>query len=209
MPAPEEILAGLRAISNSWRVLAVVWHLYFAAFALALLLGALPSNRSAGMLLGLPLLSVSILAWIFANPFNGTFFALAGAALIAISSRLPREAVRIAPLWAVVPGALMFAFGWVYPHFLDVSSLLPYLYSAPTGLIPCPTLSIVIGLAVALRGLGSRTWSLVLCATAIFYGVYGAAHLGVTLDWVLLLGALMLVLTVVARRSAGEEGAFK
>jgi drug/metabolite transporter (DMT)-like permease len=90
-----------------------------------------------------------------------------------------------------------------------VSSLLPYLYSAPTGLIPCPTLSIVIGLAVALRGLGSRTWSLVLCATAIFYGVYGAAHLGVTLDWVLLLGALMLVLTVVARRSAGEEGAFK
>jgi len=64
------------------------------------------------------------------------------------------------------------------------------------GSRPCPTLSIVIGLALVLGGLGSRAWSVVVGATGIFYGIFGAAHLGVRLDWVLLLGALMSVLAV-------------
>jgi len=207
MPTPEQILSGLRTISNDWQMLAIIWHVYFAVLALSLILGSRPSKRVAGILLGLPLLSVSALAWASANPFNGMVFTLTGTALLLISSRLPRENVRVAPLWAVVVGAFMFFFGWVYPHFLDVPTFLPYLYSAPTGLIPCPTLSIVIGLSVVLGGLGTRTWSIVLSVTGIFYSVFGALRLGVTLDWVLLLGALMVVITVftVTRRGQANE----
>lgn len=61
-----------------------------------------------------------------------------------------------------------------------------------TGLVPCPTLSIVIGLALMVGGFGSTAWSLVLGATGIFYGALGAARLGVTIDWVLMAGALMI-----------------
>ena len=209
MPTPEQILSGLRAIANNWRVLAIIWHVYFAALALGLGLGGRPSKRVAGILLGLPLLSVSVLAWASANPFNGALFVLSGTGLIVISSRLPKVSVRIAPLWAVIPGVFMFIFGWTYPHFLDTSSLWPYLYSAPTGLIPCPTLSIIIGLALVLDSFGSRAWAVVLGALGIFYGLFGAARLGVALDWVLLLGALIVVFTLFAGPRRGQKNAIK
>ncbi len=193
MPGPEEILAGLGEIANQWRWLAVAWHVYFGAFALGLAAGVRCSRRLAGILIALPLLSVSALAWAHANPFNGTFFAVAGLALIVVAARMPAGFVRIAPIEAVIAGALLFAFGWVYPHFLDADSFLPYLYSAPTGLIPCPTLSAATGLALVLGGLGSRAWSNVLGASGVFYGLFGALRLGVALDWVLLLGAAALL----------------
>lgn len=194
MPTPEEILAGLTQIANQWRALAIAWHVYFAVLGLGLVFGLRPTKMVAGVLLGLPLLSVSALAWLQANPFNGTAFALAGITLIALSIRLPRERTWIAPAWAVIAGTLMFAFGWIYPHFLDTGTWLLYLYSAPTGLVPCPTLSIVIGVALILGGLGSRAWSLILAATGMFYGVFGAARLGVAIDSVLLIGSVLLVL---------------
>ncbi|PLW83854.1 hypothetical protein CWI75_00380 [Kineobactrum sediminis] len=84
----------------------------------------------------------------------------------------------------------MIGFGWLYPHFLDNTTSLVYLYAAPTGLIPCPTLSIVIGFTLILGGLGSRSWCLVLAMMGLFYGVFGAARLGVRIDGVLILGAL-------------------
>ena len=46
----------------------------------------------------------------------------------------------------------MFLLEWIYSHFLETSSLVPYPYSAPIGLIPCPTLLITIGPALDLTG---------------------------------------------------------
>ena len=82
MPGPEQILKGLSEIANKWQMLAMVWHVYFGILAVGLIAGVRPSKRLAGILLGLPLLSVSALAWASSNPFNGTLVALAGIALI-------------------------------------------------------------------------------------------------------------------------------
>lgn len=196
MPAPELILNGLSDIANQWWLLAAAWHAYFAVLIGGLIFGVRPSKRVAGILLALPLLSVSVLAWTAANPFNGALLGLAGVALIALAFRLPDEPIRIAPLWVVAAGALMFVFGWVYPHFLDTFPLFAYLVAAPTGLVPCPTLSIVIGLALIAGGLDSRLWTSVLAATGLFYGLFGAMRLGVTIDIVLLLGALVALVVV-------------
>lgn len=196
MPTPEQILNGLSTIVNQWQVLAIAWHVYFAILVGGLLLGIRPSKRTAGILLALPLLSVSILAWVSANPFNGIFFTVVGVTLLWIATRLPQQKVQIAPMWLIIAGTLMFAFGWFYPHFLEAPSLVPYLYAAPTGLIPCPTLSIILGLALVVGGLESRSWSLVLGGTGIFYGLFGAFRLGVTIDLVLLFGALLILLVV-------------
>ena len=94
----------------------------------------------------------------------------------------------------------MFSFGWVYPLFLESPSLLTYLYAAPTGLIPCPTLSIVIGLTVILSGLGSRLFSLLLGVSGVFYGIFGSARLGVMIDLVLLAGALLILFLALSNK---------
>jgi hypothetical protein len=207
MPAPEEILASLEAISNQWWLLAIVWHGYFAVLAAGLALGVRPGKRVAGVLLALPLLSVSALAFSVANVFNGALLAVVGIALIVLALRLPDEPIQIAPPWAVAAGVAMFAFGWVYPHFLDTFPPLAYLVAAPAGLVPCPTLSIAIGLALIVRGLSSRAWTCVLGATGVFYGVFGALRLGVTIDYVLLAGALLALLVVFVPESTVQKQA--
>jgi hypothetical protein len=194
MPNSEQILNGLSAIANQWQILAIAWHIYFAVLAGGLVLGFRPSKRVAAILLALPLLSVSILAWLAANPFNGLLFLLTSVALLMIAIRLPQEQIEIAPLWLTTAGIFLSLFGWLYPHFLESASFLPYLYAAPTGLIPCPTLSIVTGLSLMVGGLQSRAWSVVLGGMGLFYALFGAMRLGVTIDLILLLGALLTLL---------------
>ncbi len=207
MPGAVEILGGLTSIANGWRCLATAWHVYLGALALGLALGERSCGRLAGVLIALLLLSVSAVAWAAADPFNGVLLALLAVALIAMATRLPAGRIRPAPLWALIAGAMMFALGWVYPHFLEARSPLTYLYAAPTGAIPCPTLSIVIGLALVTSGLRSRAWSLTLGAVGTFYGLTGALLLGVALDWALLAGALLLVAVGLTLRCNVRTGA--
>ena len=193
MPSSEQILFGLKEIANNWRGVSIFWHFYFGIIMVLLLSGIRPSKQLAGLLLGLPILSVSAVAWMSVNPFNGLVFGIVGILLLIFSTRLTKEKVQFSPRWVLIPGAVIFAFGWIYPHFLDTLSFLPYLYAAPIGLIPCPTLSIVIGLALLLNGLGSRAISRILGITGLFYGITGVLQLGVAIDLVLVLGAVMIL----------------
>jgi hypothetical protein len=204
MPAPDQILAALADLANQWKTLAIVWHVYFIAL-IAMLFFLHPSRRLVGILLSLPLLSVSALAWSSGNPFNGGLFALAAIAMLILAFRLSVEPVDWAPTWVAAAGAAMFVFGWVYPHFLNAPSFVPYLYAAPVGIVPCPTLSIVIGVALMLDGLESRGWSLVLAAMGIFYALFGALRLGVTIDLVMLLGALLLAAVVLMHGTTARK----
>lgn len=204
MPTVEQILNGLDEIANSWKILAVFWHVYFGAAMLALALGFRPGKRWAGLFLAPPLFSVSAMAWISGNPFNGVLFALIGFFVCYLAAGLPREPARIAPARFLIPGLALFAFGWAYPHFLDTASFLPYLFAAPTGLIPCPTLLIVIGLALVLDGLGSRALCVTLGIAGLLYGIIGVARLGVAIDWELLLGAAIIL----ARAYGTGDGRF-
>lgn len=193
IPTNEQILNGLTGLADTWRPLAILWHAFFAILAVALILGVRPSKRISGILLSLPFLSVSILAWSIMNPFNGIIFAIIGVLLIAVSVKLPPGKVQLAPIWAVIAGVLMFVFGWVYPHFIDSSSSISFLYSSPTGVIPCATLSIGIGIALLLNGLGSRKLSVILSVSGIIFGVTGVMQLGVAIDIFLLFGALTML----------------
>lgn len=193
MPLPGEILQGLTEIARSWAGLAIIWHLYFGLVVVALLGGFHISRRMLAILLAAPLLSVSILAWISANPFNGLIFAIGAVVLAIIGARSGHARVQMGSLPFRLVGALLFAFGWVYPHFLEPDSWLVYLYAAPMGLVPCPTLSAVAGLALMARGLDSAPWSAVLAVLSLFYGFYGAVVLGVTMDWVLFSGGIFLI----------------
>lgn len=194
MPTSEQILNGLSPIANQWQLLAMAWRIYFAVLVGGLALGFRLSKRIGAILLAVPLLSVSVLAWLSSNPFDGFLFALASMALLVIALHLPQEPLEIAPPWLTAAGILLFLFGCLYPHFLESALFLSYYYAAPVGLIPCPTLSIITGLSLVVGGLESRPWSAVLGSMGLFYGLFGALRLGVAIDLILLLGALLLLL---------------
>jgi hypothetical protein len=103
-----------------------------------------PSARLVGHLLIAPLLSVSLVAWLSGNPFNGTVLAVLAATLVGTTARFSNASVRLASRAWVAAGGGFTVFGWTYPHFLRTDSWTTSLYTAPFGLLPCPTLSVVI-----------------------------------------------------------------
>lgn len=192
MPSPTEILDGLTYVANNWTGVAVAWHVAMTSVLAAFISGWRPTQRTVGLMLALPLASVSLFAWLAQNPFNGALFAVGAVALVAIGIRLPHIAVPMTSKSVTMLGIAMVAFGWVYPHFLEGGSAARYLYAAPTGLIPCPTLSVAAGLALLVGGFGSRGLPLVLAAMGLFYGLFGVLRLGVYLDAGLIVGAMAL-----------------
>ncbi len=206
MPSAESILASVTKLANDWQWLAVAFHVYFGLLIVLLAAVVGIGRRLTGVLLAVPLASVSALAWVSMNPFTGLLIGAAVIALIVLSTRFSAGPARLAPVPVVIAGFLLVAFGWVYPHFLNTQSFLPYLYSAPVGIAPCPTLISVIGMALALGAFDSRSWGIVLAAVGLFYGLFGTLRLGVGLDWALAAGAAGLLAWCLA---AGKEPATK
>lgn len=200
MPSTTDILSGLTSIANEWRGIAIAWHVLFAVWLVAVVAGWRPSTRVAGYLLVAPFLSVMAIAIVTGNAFNGAAFAALVLALVFAANRLPREPVRFASPRLTVAGALLIASGWGYPHFLGTERWTSYLYAAPLGILPCPTVSAVTGVTLVFRQLGSRAWAFTLATAGLAYGAMGAFVLGVTLDYVLLVGAILI--TVAGMRSA-------
>lgn len=188
------ILAGLTAIANDWRGLAIAWHVVLAALLVMIAAGWRPSSRVLGHLLVMTLLSVSLLAWLSGNPFNGTTFAALAVILTWGAIRFPNMPIQIAPPASAAAGIALLVFGSTYPHFLRTDSWAPYVYSAPFGLLPCPTLSVVIGMTLLVQSLRSSLWNTALVVAGLWYGAVGTFQLGVALDWVLLFAAATLVL---------------
>ena len=205
MPHATDILDGLSAIANQASGIAVAWHIVIAMALVALTAGWRPSQRTARLLIGMPLASVAGVAIAFDNPFNGLVFAASALALTAIAVGGDRRLVSLGSAWTRGIGVATIAFGWVYPHFLQGDAT-AYLYASPVGLVPCPTLAVAIGFALLGNGLGSRVWSLALAAIGLFYGLFGVLRLTVLLDVGLVVGALALVAAVLHAADGGRAG---
>lgn len=194
MTRVEQILSSVQSTVNEYSVVAIIWHILFYFLIVALLLKWSPSNNILGILLCLPLLSVSILAWISGNPFNGSLFAIAAILIFIFGLKAPGQNVQTSQLIFFLSGIIMVSFGLVYPHFIKPDSVLGYFYASPAGLIPCPTLSILIGLALIFNGFESQNISLLLIIMGLFYGIFGVFKLKVIIDLFLLFGALMYLI---------------
>lgn len=195
VPSAESIHENLALIAQLEWPYAILWHLVLGVALVSLAYGWRPPARRAAFALTLPLVSVSGFAWIYGNVFNGLVFGAGTLALWAMAARLPQSPVRRAGQVTSTLGILLIGFGFVYPHFLEGVSLLVYAYAAPLGLVPCPTLSVVIGLTLLARGFGSHAWAMMLGMLGLFYGLFGAFELGVWMDLLLAAGALVLLTT--------------
>ena len=85
-----------------------------------------------------------------------------------------------------------------------------YVYAAPFGLVPCPTLTVLVGVSLFAGSFGSRPWAAVVAGASLIYGVIGVAVLGVWIDVVLIAGAMVLAgrawrLGIVSRQGATTQ----
>jgi hypothetical protein len=205
MPTPDEIRAVLTDISNQWWQVAACYHVTLIVLLLSpAFVRSLP-RRQAAIYSVFPPLSVAFAAWSFHSPFNGLLFSLLTLALLLIARRLPLSPVARSPLWTLPFGVLLVAFGWVYPHFFYAWTPWLHLMAAPLGLVPCPTLSCLIGLSLLGGSFGSRAWGMILGAFGLFYGLFGAFRLEVRMDLILALGAVALII-LAASPTTSEAG---
>ncbi len=193
MPKTQEIIASLHSLANDYSVIAIIWHILFYFLIAFLIAKWNPSNKLLGVLICLPLLSVAVFAWIAGNPFNGTLFSLMAILIFIFGLRASSEPVTLSTFPYYLIGILMIAFGLIYPHFLNTESLFKYFYASPLGLVPCPTLSLLIGFVLLYNGLGSNSISIAFIVFGLFYSVFGVFKLGVYLDLGLLFGTITLL----------------
>jgi uncharacterized membrane protein len=138
------------------------------------------------------LFTVAAFAWLSGNPFNGSLFAIMAILILVFGLKSSLQPIGLSQLPFVIIGIMMIIFGLVYPHFIETNSIFRYLYASPVGLIPCPTLSILIGFVLLFNGFGSQSIILAFIVAGLFYGFFGAFKLGVYLDLFLILGTLTL-----------------
>lgn len=194
MPKTEEILAGLQGIVNNYSSIAIVWHVLLYALIVALLARWLPTNKLFVLIMCLPVISVAVMAFMTGNPFNGMLFSILALLLFIFGLKASGQPVQNSSLVFMVIGILMIAFGMVYPHFIGEGSFVRYLYASPVGLIPCPTLSLLIGFLLLYNGFGSQSLTFTLVIFGLFYGIFGALKFGVYLDIFLVFGSVSLLL---------------
>lgn len=202
MPSASEILKALALLANKYMIAAIVWHAVLLLFLLLLFFAKQkPSSHFAGYFLTLPLFSVSIFAWQGGNLFNGILFLIAGAVLLFLTAKNKADKVAISSnIWFRTVGAIIFLSGFFYPHFLE-QGLWNYLYAAPVGLVPCPTLLTITGLVLVFDTRQLKSWFVVLTLLDVFYGVFGVAKLKVNLDIILIAGAIILCLQIILKAS--------
>jgi hypothetical protein len=201
MPTTTEILEGLRSISNNYTLISIYWHIVFYIVITLILFSVWrPSYRMAGILLTLPFVTVAALALNSGNPFNGFLFTILVVLWMLYCFKLTQEHAQYSTALYRIAGILLLLFGLWYPHFIEGDSVLVYLYAAPTGLIPCPTLSIAIGIALIYNGFNSNPLKIILICFGLFYGLFGILKLGVYLDVVLLIGTIVLLIQFLHKR---------
>ena len=153
----------------------------------------------------LPLVSVSVLAWKSGNPFNGGVFAALALGLSVQALLESDRRVKVGPPAMLIPGALLVGFGAVYPEFADAASW-SSLVSAPLGVLPCPTLALIAGSAIMVPRPTVADVRPRCSAAAGAYGILGAFWLRVEIDVVLLVGALVLLTSLVIRAPVWHDG---
>lgn len=193
MVKSQDILNGLQSIVDNYQTFAILWHVAFYLLIGALFLKWEPSNKTFAFLVALPLLSVAVFAWLTGNPFNGLVYSLATILLVFLGMKADSQQVQYSQVPFIIAGIMMIAFGLLYPHFISHDNPIRYLYESPVGLIPCPTLSLIIGFLLLYNGFNSQPVTLTLIILGLFYGIFGVLKLGVYLDLILLVGAITLL----------------
>lgn len=205
MPSSSEILSGLQQIAFNYKLYAIIWHILYYAFLIAIIAKWRPSNRLVATLISLPFYSVSIFALQSGNPFNGFIFLMSGALLFYFGLKAPKGPISFGEPSCIFIGSIFLTFGLIYPHFVLTDSIFTYLYASPLGLIPCPTISTLVGMMFIFNRFRSRAILLTVTIMGLFYGFFGIFRLGVYIDTFLAVGSVLLLARYIWARISVRE----
>lgn len=178
-------------MANAFWPVAIAWHVVVLVAVCSLAVGWRPRRRVAMQFLALPLFSGAALARLGDNPFNALILTAVGVmAIIASRSVDAISCVRRGDAWMTTTGASAVVYACIYPHFVESDSVLFRTVAAPVGVIPCPTLALVLGFGLLAGNFESRAWSRTIGVAGILYGSFGLLRLRVYLDVGLVLVAV-------------------
>jgi hypothetical protein len=190
MPAAWEILRSAKFITDNYFIAAIAWHVWIYFFILLLFISKnKPSAKTVALLMIMPLVSVAVIAGLTGVYFNAASFGIISLLLVIFSPKSGEPIHFTASPLIKFTGIVFIITGMLYPHFSDNKNLL--FITGPTGLIPCPTLLLVIGFTLLFERLSVK-WHGTLIVAALFYGVVGVFRLKVFLDILLLIAMLPL-----------------
>jgi hypothetical protein len=210
MPSADDILKALAWLANKYIVVAILWHVaILIVFLFSLFFRQRLSNHLTGYFLSLPIFSVSFFAWQIHNPFNGSVFLVAGILLLFLTHKEKSDKIVANPVqWQRAIGLIIFISGLFYPHFLG-NDLFVYLYGAPVGLVPCPTLLTLTGFAMIFNVKQSTSWMLTLFVIDVFYGLFGVLRLKVYFDILLIIASPGLIIQIIQTATPTKIGTKK
>lgn len=183
----EIILNFLPMVANKYLFLNAIMHVLIYGVLAAIFLSGYKQKRIIfDSLIAVLFISVAAISILNSNPFNFLTFAILSVFAV-IELFKAKNDITFKPfnLNTLVCMTIILVGLW-YPHFVNVHPALMLLL-APTGIIPCPTLMVVLGLLNLIypkvnKGLYAAT-SLI----GAFYGITGVLLLKVYLDIPLLL----------------------
>jgi hypothetical protein len=190
MPNASEILTSLEFLANKYFWLAMVWHIIILIVVIFSTYSKKPNAKIYFGTCGLLFLSVSMMAAMVTNIFNLiVFLALALVFIKKSVTTASSQLYLIQPVVNRILSYILILSGLIYPHFLGPEMLM-YIVAAPVGIIPCPTLLVTSGITL-MFSMPNKKLTYLLAGANIFYGMIGVFFLGVTLDVLLLLTAII------------------
>jgi hypothetical protein len=137
-------------------------------------------------------LSIVVHAFIYGNPFHLiTFIVLAAGTLLALYKGRDEKNIKF-DAFSVI-SLIIIGMGFWYPEFVSTSTLGYFMYS-PVGIVPCPTLLVILGLLTLLYPRINKAHYITAVLMGFIYGIIGTFVLKVSLDISLLLVATYALL---------------
>ncbi len=191
------ILNYIQSVAGKYPVLSIALHVMVIALTILFFIPAFKQKRFVyNGALSVLFTSVAVIACINDNPFNGGVFVILLGFVIVEFFRRRNEIVTVSfsrHTWGTnVKNALCLAFiflGLLYPHFVNVSPIL-FIFLSPFGIIPCPTLTVTMGLLNLFYPRVSKGVYTATTLMALFYGITGVFLLQVYMDIPLMLIAV-------------------
>lgn len=178
-----QILHYLQSVANQNLWLNALNHLIALAAIVFIFLGknAKPKRILVDGAMVVLTLSVSITGLKYGNPVHTlTFAVIAVFALIELMQGKNDFTIRKTDFQTVL--ALFFLFiGFWYPEFVKTNFVGSLLFS-PAGIIPCPTLLIILGLLTLAFPNVNKVQYIITLIMGVFYGFVGVFQLKVYLD---------------------------
>jgi hypothetical protein len=181
MPAPHQILEQLTRLATEGRMLGLIWHLALLVGLALVVAKKWESRASLAVAAVFPMFTASLVAFAVGNWVNGLVLDLGALTMVVISRKFTGTPIEIGRPIPFTVGVATMLYAVFYTHFTSIHSWTD-VWMTPIGVLPCPTMALVIGLGLMAGGFRSRAWSLTAAVLGLGYSLFGVFVLKVQWD---------------------------